>query len=171
MPNLYGDKPLTLDKALLTKNTKEIPYYCKNTFYRNLNDLIDYSKDLIGEIIKKSGGVREPMDTDYFESYLTGYKLDYIPFNKSFDKNLDGFWMPDPNDNSKINIYYNSNCSVKKQRYTKVHETIHFCQSIDKVFISKFDQISNEGILTTKIIYILLERATDKATAMFLKPR
>ena len=147
-----------------------IPLEYRPIFYPLLNKLIAYYKNLIKDVIDVSvDELSLPMETDLFQNYLSGWTLNYI----SFDGDLggkSGYWEIDNEDNNIINLYYNINETKKRQRFTKIHETIHFCQWLDSEFQDFFDNIIIEEMLPPKLILKLLDKATDKATAIYLMP-
>jgi len=145
-----------------------IPADCRPIFYRLKNELIAYHKGLIDHIIKNNGGeIKTPMETDYLEKYLAGFKFEFIPFFHSFG--ADGF-MDFNIELGRVSIFYNTNCPPCRQRFTKIHELFHFLQLLDMQFLDFFDRIYAESDLPEFVIKQLLEKSTEKATAMYLMP-
>jgi hypothetical protein len=145
-----------------------IPIDCKPLFYQLKNKLIAYNKGLIDNIIKSNGGeIITPMETDYIEKYLAGFTFEYIPFFHNFG--ADGFL--DYNiEAGKVSIFYNTNCPLNRRRYTKIHELFHFVQLLDMQFLDFFDNLLINSDFPNYLIVKLLEKSTDKATAMYLMP-
>ena len=145
-----------------------IPADCRQSFYILRNKLVAYYKDLIDHVIKENGGVvKTPMDISCLEKYFSGFSFEYIPFFELFG--IDGYWEMDY-ENDKVIIYYNTNCPEHRQRYTKVHEFFHFAQSLDMKFLEFMDSLILESDLPESVIKQLLEKSTEKATAMYLMP-
>lgn len=169
--------------SLLNKNDKEnnfywlrqtyvdnIPADCRAVYYRLLNNLVVYNKKLITAIIENSGAeISFPMEIDLIESYLTGFEINYIGFNDFFGSKS-GYLEIDEEDENVVTIFFNTYDSPKRQRYTKIHETLHFCQSLDDSFQYFFDELLTNSTLPLGVVIHLMEKATDKATAMYLMP-
>lgn len=149
-----------------------VPVLYKRNYFYLLNQLVAYYKNLIDHIIYESGGkIQLPMDATMLENYLTGYNLNYVGFSgKEHGLNIEGFWGFDSLQENGINIFYNIDSNKKRQRFTKIHETFHFCQCLDTYFRSLFDYLKTESTLPEDVIHKLMEKATDKATAMYLMP-
>jgi hypothetical protein len=161
------------DVYWLRQTTKDgVPADCRGSFNRLLNKFVLYYKELIDDLIQNSGGtITFPMDTDLIENYLTGFEIDYIPFdNSEIQGKIEGFWEQDEENPFKVRIFYNISCCPERQRFTKIHELIHFCQSLDNKFQHIFDVLIINDLLPFEVIKILLDRATDKATAIYLMP-
>ena len=146
-----------------------IPADCKGVFYYHLNELTAKYKEMIDDVISSSGSrVVFPMDTDYLTDYFTGYDVQYIGF--SGGQEIEGYWEADSENDSLVYIFYNTDSFFKRQRFTKIHETFHFAQSIDPWFMCYFDDIIENSTLPGDVIYKLMEKSADKATAMYLMP-
>ncbi len=168
---------------LLSKNDKEnnfywlrqtyvdnIPADCRAVYYTLLNNLVVYNEKLITAIIDNSGTeISFPMETDLIQDYLTGFEINYIGFNDFFGSKS-GYWEFDEEEENVVNVFYNTFDTPKRQRYTKVHETLHFCQSLDDGFQYFFDELLTNSTLPAGVVIQLMEKATDKATAMYLMP-
>src|SRR3989339_1445544 len=146
-----------------------IPADCRGAYYEILNKLVAYFKELVDDIIRENGGtISLPMETDLFKNYLSGYNLIYTGFYNFWG--VDGYFETDPDDNKTINIYYNTTTPLTRQRFTKTHETFHFIESLDDKFLDLFDNLLLNSTLPKGVIIKLMEKATDKATAMYLMP-
>jgi len=82
---------------------------------------------------------------------------------------LDGFWKLDK-EAGKVFIFYNTDKPVNRQHFTKPHELVHFSQSIDIFVLDFFDELYLDPEFPNALIPKLLEKATDKATAMYIMP-
>lgn len=163
-------KPITNFFWLRGVSIDEIPADCRNVYFRLLNTLVAYHKDLIDKIIMDYGGkISFPIETDIIEHYLTGWKINYIPFNGLL-RGVEGYWELDPKEKGVINIYYNFMASSARQRFTKIHEIFHFCQWLDMSLHKFFDELLSNTTLPIIVIQRLLEKSADKATAMYLMP-
>lgn len=150
---------------------KEIPIQFEYEYFQRLNYLVSYHKDLLSAVIPSDKSLQFPLNTDFLQKYLSGFRINYTPFDNSFNPKLEGYYEKDPSNENVFNVYYNANSSYKKQRYTQTHETIHICQSLDPFFQTYFDELIVSQTLPNKLIIKLLEKATDKATAMYLMPQ
>mgnify|MGYP001213534392 CR=1 FL=1 len=147
-----------------------IPADCKGIYYQELNKLVAYSKRLINDIIKTApNGISLPMDTDLIVNYLSGYTISYQGFN-GFLETRDGYWELDE-ETGEITIFYDIATPLKRQRFTKIHETMHFIQSLDVGFQNYFDELLCNSTLPPEVVLKLFEKSTDKATAMYLMPQ
>lgn len=147
-----------------------IPLEYRGVFYPLLNELITHYKKLIKDIIDSSvNELSLPMETNLFQNYLSGWTLNYISFDGTLE-GKSGYWERDDENDDMVNIYYNINETKKRQRFTKIHETIHFCQWLDQSFLDFFDNIIISELLPPELIIKLLEKATNKATAIYLMP-
>lgn len=148
-----------------------IPADCKGVYYKLLNQVVAYNKNLIKDVIDTSGGeLSFPMETMLLQEYMTGWNIQYIGYEGSIFDTYSGYWEQDNEDDSVVYIYYSLNDSAKRQRYTKVHETFHFMQSVDVKMLDFFDTLVSNTTLPAGVVVKLMEKATDKATAMYLMP-
>ncbi|HDQ22350.1 MAG TPA: ImmA/IrrE family metallo-endopeptidase [Candidatus Uhrbacteria bacterium] len=171
MPNILGRQHNVESEYWLRQYKRNgIPLDCERAYFYCLNKLIVYYKELIGEIIKDNDGVIEfPMQTSLIENYLSGYQIQYFGFYGKA-KDLSGYWESDEEDNSIVRIFYNTNATFERQRFTIIHELFHFCQSLDIKIQDYFDGLIVNSTLPKDVVVNLIEKATDKATAMYLMP-
>jgi hypothetical protein len=149
---------------------KEIPPQYADEFFRRLNSLTSYNKELIAEIIPDNQTLSFPLGTDHIERYLTGFNITYTPFDNLHNPKIEGYFERDPNADN-YNVYFNSrNASHQRQLNTCVHETMHICQSKDDYFQSYFDDLITNQTFPPNIIVKLFEMTTQKATAMYIMP-
>ena len=141
-------------------------------FYEHLNVLLSHEKKLIDSVITKNGrSIAFPMETNLLENYLDGFDFVFTPFDNQ-ELNIphcEGFYKLNTTI-KRVEIFYNTCCSTKRQRWTKIHEMIHFCQSIDGHFLDFIDYLYHSQHFPKWLIPKLIERATDKATAIYLMP-
>jgi hypothetical protein len=150
-----------------------LPADCVRPYTFLLNEGIGYFKGIVDDIIKNGGGmVTTPMQPQYLEQYFTGYTFEYRTFCNlyEFNRQTEGYWQIDPNDPSHIIIFYNRCATRKRQRYSQVHELMHFAQTVDPQFLDFFDELILNSTLPENVVVKLLERLTDKAAAMYLMP-
>jgi hypothetical protein len=150
-----------------------IPFSQARAYQYLFNQGIGHFKGLIDDIIKEAGlSITVPMKTKYIEDYLAGYSFEYIPFTGSdiADQQVEGYWRMHPTNPNHILIHYKQVGYEQRERYTKVHELLHFMQTLDPMFLNSFDEIIWNSALPPKTIVKLLERLTDRATAMYLMP-
>jgi len=149
-----------------SKNHKDVYFWLLN------NRLVPKGEQFILDVIRCSRGIIFPMDTKYIENYLEGYKFQYIPFNYPhlvLDK-ADGFWELSK-ENETVKIWYNSNRPPKRQQYSKIHELIHFYQTLDPEFRRLIDFLLTETSMPKTLIEKLADKMADKMTAMYLMPK
>lgn len=148
--------------------TDEATYW---TYYFKLEK---YFQELIDDIYEQSGEVVFPLSTKPIEEYLSGYIIQYHPFDKyKIGKpELEGFWDSSSETPFDIHILYNTNgVTAKRQRFTKIHETVHVLQFLDPEFRQFIDDFLNYGTLPFDMVTKLVESATNQATAMYLVPK
>jgi len=136
------------------------------------NEGVKYFKVLIDDIIENNGGVITlPLQVSYIEKYLTGFCFEYRVI-EGFDvqSEVEGYWRKNAFDPTRIIIFYKQHGYRQRERYTQVHELMHFIQTLDPMFLNTFDDLIWNSALPPKTIIKLLERLTDRATAMFLMP-
>ena len=174
MPNCAKKQIIVSSNIIATKNP--LQGLAKNhvdAYYWLLNNkLVPMGTDLVDDIIKNSRGFIFPVDTTYLENYLDGYKLVYVPFNPAssgIPDYIDGFW-DFGEDRTTVRIFYNNNRPPKRQLFTKIHETMHFCQSLDQYFIDLVDYLKTKTSVPQKFIEKLIDKSADKAAAMYLMP-
>ena len=173
MPDYLGRPRLKSDyqPAIKYNYNREIPIQFEFEYFKRLNFLNSYHKDLISAIIPENQTLIFPLNTDLIEKYLSGFRVTYSPFNNSFNRKLQGYYEKDPNVDNAYTVYFNiSGVTYKKQRNTCVHETLHICQSLDPFFQTYFDELITNRTFPNKIIIKLLEKATEQATAMYIMP-
>lgn len=152
----------------MPKYNDNIPKYCRSEYYRWLHKLVSHQEDLINDILSTGSEPTEfPTDTCLIENYLTGFKFEYIGFCDETGIK-DGWWEIE--NNNLVKIFYNQNAPETRQRFTKIHELIHFLQFLDKTFKDLLDQAVLISSLPSDVIAKLIEKATDKAAAMYLMP-
>lgn len=147
-----------------------IPNEYSRDYYAYLKILLEHELELIQHIIKFGNNVifppiAPPIDEMLFRRYFSGFNLKYVGIKNPSQPNFEGYF--DYN-NGDPTIIYNLNKPYKRQRYTKTHETIHFIQSIDQEFLEIFDEAILK--LPPAIIKRLLNRITERATAVYLMP-
>jgi hypothetical protein len=149
-----------------------IPDEYHREFLALLNKLVPYFRGLIEDIIKESGGTLNlPIDTEPMVKYLDGYTIDYVPFyDKSGEKPEDGHLEIVDLEAGVFAVFYNTYYPPKKQHATRIHETWHIFQLIDLEFRSFIDRLVLDTELPPDVIELILERATEKATFMYLIP-
>lgn len=136
------------------------------------NEGVKYFKYLIDDIIKVNGGiVALPMQNAYIEKYLTGFSFEYR-IMEGFDvqSEVEGYWKKNPFDPTHVIIFYKCNGYRQRERYTQIHELLHVVQTLDPMFLNTFDDLIWNSTLPAQTITKLLERLTERATAMFLMP-
>lgn len=176
MPDFFGNKSRREinDGYWLRQSLQNgIPADCIYPYRKLLNSFIEHYKNLIDSIITEAGGkITFPMETALFENYLDGFQFEYRPFSIWLEPNKDkeGYWAYDPQTNEKVIIFYNAAAPEYRQRHTKVHELFHFAQTLDRNILKFIDEIIFETKLPPFVINKLVERSTDKATAMYLMP-
>lgn len=156
----------TKSQTVLSRDDQEI----YNDYFQRL---LGYYENLIDDIYKRQGGsVVFPIGTDILQGYLTGFKINYIPFdNRQMGlQHVEGHWEWDDHDASIINIFYNSNAVSYRQHFTKVHETMHLFQFLDAEFRELLDSLIVQNVLPLSMIEQLMERVADRATATYLMP-
>ena len=152
---------------------QRFPRTDKATYWKYYFRLEAYFQELIDDIYGQAASVEFPITTKPIEEYLSGYALHYHPFdNRDFGKpELEGFWDSSPDNPFDLHILYNTNrSSVKRQRFTKIHETIHVLQFLDPEFRQFIDAFLTYETLPFDMVTRLVEGATDMATAMYLVP-
>ncbi|MCK5060932.1 ImmA/IrrE family metallo-endopeptidase [Candidatus Parcubacteria bacterium] len=135
-----------------------------------LNRLIDYYKRWTADVFSSSGLVF-PVQTKLIEDYLGGFEFEYIGFKKSdiSGVKVDGFFRPDFS-TGKVLIFFRKDVCLERQKSTKVHELIHFAQLLDPMFQEYINDIIKHNLFHRDVVYTLIERATEKATAIYLMP-
>ena len=94
-------------------------------YQAHLNYVINYNKELINAILEPVGGrLVMPMDTGLIETYLSGFRVSFKPFEPEADVKLDGCWKFETGSFTSITVYYNSAMPAERQRFTKVHELL-----------------------------------------------
>jgi hypothetical protein len=150
-----------------------VPADCVRAYRHLLNQCVAYYKKLIDGIIRSQGGsIRIPMQPELLERYLTGFSFEYHPLAMSpLDMNHPlGWWLRDGERSDLIHIFYDRGMSAVRQRYTIIHEMFHFTQTIDPVFLNFLDELIVNTTLPAPVVIKVLERTTEKATAMYLMP-
>jgi hypothetical protein len=150
----------------------KIPPQYHDEFLTLLNLLVPFYKNLIKDIIKEAGGtIKPPIDTDYMVKYLEGYTIDYVPFfDNTGQEPEDGKYEIVDWEQKVFVVFYNTYYSLKRQGATKIHETWHIMQLGDLAFRQFFKDLILDTELPPDVIELLLERATEKATFMYLIP-
>jgi Zn-dependent peptidase ImmA (M78 family) len=140
------------------------------TYTIALNKLIRNHKELIDDVIKENGGfIKLPIDIKMLEDYLGDFEIEYMTFSADA-KHLSGFWKIDKDKDNKFLIYYNTNCSVERQKFTKIHEIFHIIQFLDLEIRNLLDYLRLSTILPNEYINKLIEKSADKGASMFLMP-
>jgi Zn-dependent peptidase ImmA (M78 family) len=109
-----------------------------------------------------------PITPEPFEKYFSGFEFEYLPFdNSAFNdpfngKELHGYY---DHKNGKVRILYAANCPRTRQRFTQVHELIHFYQHLDQDFLADI-----EALKSPVMQHKLIERIADKTAAYYLVP-
>jgi len=179
MPNFSRAKPTRIinDYHLYKGNFDDgIPPIFRGCYYRLLNRLITIEKDFInGVFADMDWQLQFPIDLKPLENHLTGYQFNVIgycwtPPNGEYTRGK-GFWRIDKKNPSIINIYYCQLQFPNQARFTIPHEALHFCQTLQPDFISFFENEVYTSILTPALIIKLLEKITEKTTAMYLLPQ
>ena len=149
-----------------------VPAQYHGEFLRLLNLFVPYYKDLIATIIKEAGGVvKFPVDTDMMVRYLEGYTIHYLPFyDNQGEKPEDGHLDVIDLEAGTFAVYYNTYYPPKRQRATRIHETWHIFQLMDGEFCEFVDSLVYNTELPPDVVHLLLERAAEKATFMYLIP-
>ncbi len=149
-----------------------IPADCVRAYRILFNQGVEHYKGIINSIIAADGGaIATPMQPQLLEKYLSGYTFEYRTFcNLSEAYKTEGFWRLDENNPTHVIIFYNRCTSRKRQRYSQVHELMHFLQTIDPHFLDFLDELILNSTLPEGVIVKLLERITERATAMYLMP-
>lgn len=158
-------------KSFFTKNCV-IPAEHQRAYFHILNQLVQHNKQLISAILSPKGRhLRLPVEPEIIEQYLTGFKVSYVPRDiRPGSTEPEGRWCLNPLDPSHVIVFFNRNATLARQRFTKVHELFHFLQSIDQALLTMLDGLILESDLPPEVINAILERSTDKATAIFLMP-
>lgn len=146
----------------------------KATYWKYYFRLEAYFQELIDDVYQQASDVSFPITTGPIEEYLSGYNIHYHPFdNQSCGRpELEGFWDSSEESPFDFHVLYNtSNVSVKRQRFTMVHETMHIVQHLDREFCQFIDDFLIYETLPFDMVTKLVERATDKATSMYLVPK
>lgn len=141
-----------------------------NDYFRRL---LGHYERLIDDIYKRPGvAIVFPVGTEFLQEYLTGFKINYIPFdNRQMGLgHVEGHWEWDDREASTINIFYNNNAVSYRQHFTKVHETMHLFQFLDAEFRELLDSLVGEKILPFDMVEQLMERVADRAAATYLMP-
>jgi len=166
---------MEINNALYLRSNSHIngiPVDCYNAYKRLLNSVIGYNKGIIDAIIKCNGNnITMPMRMEYIERYMSGFEFEYVPFCywlKGYGK-VEGCKVYDGG-SGKLTVYYNNCASYERQRFTQVHELMHFLQQQDGYFLDFLTELVDNTVLPPEVIVKILERATDKATAMYLMP-
>lgn len=150
-----------------------LPADCKRPYQILFNQGVGYFKAVVDSIIEKSGGsITLPMQPLYLEHYLSGFTFEYRTFCNLFEftRETEGFWRIDPERPTHVTIFYNRCASRNRQRYTQVHELLHFVQTVDDKFLTFLDELILNSTLPEGVVVKLLERLTERATAMYLMP-
>ena len=151
----------------------EIPADCVRPYTFLLNEGVGHFKNIVDDIIKSGGGmITTPMQPLYLERYFTGYTFEYRTFCNlyEFNRQTEGYWRIDPKNPSRVIIFYNRCATHNRQRYSQVHELMHFLQTVDPQFLDFFDELILNSTLPENVVVKLLERLTNKAAAMYLMP-
>jgi hypothetical protein len=145
----------------------------KGIYNQYYGRILNHYKKLIEEIYQTAGcPIIFPVGTELIEKYLTGYELRYFAFDKYAlgIKEIEGWWEWDTYESGVVNIFYNQNTVEYRQHFTKIHETLHFCQSLDNEFRQLLDEIIKNKVLPPEMVERLVERITEKTTAVYLMP-
>ena len=176
MPDILKNKGAEIPNALwLRFNATQdgLPADCVAVYRQLFNTGLRHLKKTIDNVIQHEGGsITVPMQPEYLERYFTGFMFEYRPFYNlsQLTKGVEGYWEYDPQAPSHVIIHYNKLALSGRQRYSKVHELFHFAQSVDDEFLTFFDNLILNTTLPEAVVYRLLERVTEKATAMYLMP-
>lgn len=143
------------------------------TYWKYYFRLELYYQELIDDVYQQASKVEFPITTTPLEEYLSGYNLHYHPFdNKEWNKpELEGFWDSSKESPFDFHVLYNNNVSVKRQRFTQVHETMHILQHLDHEFCQFIDEFLIYETLPFDMVVKLVERVADMATSMYLVPK
>lgn len=170
MQNLLGGQNASNESLIKNHKLTGYPQNNVDVYFQLLNKLVTHNKELIDSIIQNSGGkIIFPMETAYLEDYLNGYNFTYTPFNSFLAeiKGKEGFFEVN---GTNINIFYNNNCDIKRQRFSKIHEVWHICQLFDLSFLNLIDSLLIDTDFPAELIVKLIEKSADKATAIYLMP-
>lgn len=154
--------------------SERFPKDDKGIYNQLYGKVLAHHERLVEDIYKTAvSPVVFPVGTDLIENYLTGFKLRYIPFDKTAFglQGVEGFWEQDDRENGVINIFYSQNTNINRQHFTKIHETIHFCQFLDSDLREFIDDIMLNNVLPKEMIEKLIERITEKTAATYLMPK
>ena len=169
MPN-YLKRPAIINPNAYKKGRIGILVQDEFDYWKHFNRLIEHHKDLIAKVLPDHKFIPLPIGTDYLEAYLSGFALDYHPFENTDSPDLEGFRLEDPNDPSHIHVYFNTNCSLYRQRFTQIHETLHICQMYDSYLLDYLDWLLQNPAYTKEVVGHLKERVTDKVVGMYMMP-
>ena len=176
MPDILKNKGTEIPNAtwLRFDATQDcLPADCLAVYRQLFNTGLRHLKKTIDNVIRSEGGsITVPMQPAYLERYFSGFTFEYRPFYNlsQLTKGVEGYWEYDAQNPSHIIVHYNKLALSGRQRYSKVHELLHFAQSVDDEFLTFFDNLILNTTLPEAVVYRLLERITEKATAMYLMP-
>ncbi|MFH1175711.1 MAG: ImmA/IrrE family metallo-endopeptidase [bacterium] len=149
-----------------------IPIIYADAYFFNRKKLISQAKILVDTIFSTFGKTLQfPLNTEPIEKFLSGYEIKFTPFNNKLKENpnYEGFYYL-KEDGKTLQIFYNTHCSIGRQRFTKMHELFHFCQSRDEFFLDIIDDLIENDTLPIDLIVQLVEKSSDKATTFYLMP-
>lgn len=172
LSSLRHNQPRTSDSNTVVVGER-FPKGNKEIYNQYFGKLLDYYNTFIDDVYRSAGcPIAFPVGTELIEKYLSGYSIHYIPFDNVLlgISDVEGCWELDERNPGQVNIYYNRNAPIYRQHYTKIHETIHFCQYLDSDFRQCIDEIYKHNILTKELTEKLVERITDRTTALYLMP-
>lgn len=150
-----------------------IPADCVRPYRLLFNQGIGHFKGIIDSIIKSGGGsISIPLQPKHIEQYLTGYTFEYRSFCNLYEigSQTEGFWRIEENNPTHVIIFYNRCTTARRQRYSQIHELFHFIQTVDPKFLDFLDELIFNSTLPEYVVVKLLERLTERSTAMFLMP-
>lgn len=193
MPNFSNPEPRT---EANTPSSQEdvalevLEFRQKQDYHVLLRKLTNHFQKLINDIFQKYPyEISFPINTKPMEHFLLGFEVEYCPleeilnsvviphFCNPFDPEgrdpsphyLEGFWFADDG-GKKVYVFVKTESNENRQRFTKIHELFHFCQSLDIAFIKFLEEIISNSTLPPELVRRLIERSANKATAMYLIP-
>lgn len=174
MPAMSNPNEINNALWLRTSATKNgIPADCVRPYRILFNQGVGHFKTIINDVIEKNGSLIEmPMQESYLENYLSGYTFEYKTFCNLYEvgRQTEGFWRFSDTDPNHIIIHYNRCATSGRQRHSKIHEMMHFVQTVDPAFLYFMDELILNSTLPEFVVVKLLHRLTDRATSMYLMP-
>ena len=146
----------------LRQNSTYLSYPFKQLYYSQLKHWQAYFREAIDNILIAMPTLSIPIGFKPFEQYLSGFEVEYHGFDNTLLPSVHGCHTIE---DSKIKIYFASNCPQTRKRFSVAHEFIHIYQRLDPHFRSSMEALPSDEVRAK-----LIERIAENIASYYLVP-